>query len=386
MDEKNSLNTLDSEKISASDANNENFSDIIKNDNIIEIQEKLVDVKKEERHITKLEILKKLSPGTGLREGINDIVNGRRGALIVIGGKDSNIYEGGFNVNCKFTSKRLAELAKLDGAIILSEDFKKILVVNALLVPDRSFSTNETGTRHQAAERTAKQTGGVVIAISERRGTISVYYGNFKYVLQNTEDLLRKTTETLQILEKQREVFDELLTNLNVLEMTNLVSTNEVCTILQRLEMISKMSEIINEYIVELGREGLIVRMRMRELTKGIEKNQELILEDYFTKPGKIMQFFKNISFDELLDSEEILQILFASSENKRVVAKGYRILEKSSLSDNEINALIAKFKSLNEILEANEASLKKVLREKSESFKKEFDNLREQIMIGGKI
>src|SRR3989344_1785919 len=362
----------------------ESIIEVPRIDTEIKSRPRLQDLKRE-RQILKLEILKKLSSGTGLREGLNHIVAGNMGALIVVSNENvNNIFKGGFKVNCKFTSKRLAELAKMDGAIILSEDFKKILVVNALLVPDRSFSTNETGTRHQAAERTAKQTGGVVIAISERRGTISVYYGNFKYVLQNTEDLLRKTTETLQILEKQREVFDELLTNLNVLEMTNLVSTNEVCTILQRLEMISKMSEIINEYIVELGREGLIVRMRMRELTKGIEKNQELILEDYFTKPGKIMQFFKNISFDELLDSEEILQILFASSENKRVVAKGYRILEKSSLSDNEINALIAKFKSLNEILEANEASLKKVLREKSESFKKEFDNLREQIMIGG--
>ena len=169
----------------------------------------------------------------------------------------------------------------MDGAIILSDDFKKILFSNTLLTPDRTITTLETGTRHQAAERTARQINGLVIAVSERKQQITIYYGNSKYVLQNTEELLRRATETLQILEKQREVFDELLNNLDVLEVTNLVSVADVCRILERLEVIRKMANIINEYIVELGREGVIVRMRMREITRGIEKGQEEIIKDY---------------------------------------------------------------------------------------------------------
>ena len=129
-----------------------------------------------ETKLNKLDILKKLSPGTGFRTGLNDIVNGGLGAIILVNNpKALSIFEGGFKVNCKFSSKRLAELAKMDGGMILSDDFKKILYVNTLFAPDRFISTNETGTRHQAAERTAKQTGGIVIAVSERRGTITVY-------------------------------------------------------------------------------------------------------------------------------------------------------------------------------------------------------------------
>ncbi|MFA7708106.1 MAG: DNA integrity scanning diadenylate cyclase DisA [Candidatus Pacearchaeota archaeon] len=347
----------------------------------------MVEPPKEDRKLTKLEILKKLSPGTGLRESLNDIVNGEMGAIILINNSNAaNIFEGGFKVNCKFTPKRLSELAKMDGGIILSEDFKKILYVNALFVPDRSLITNETGTRHQTAEKVAKQTNGLVIAVSERRGTITVYYGGSRYILQNTEDLLRRASETLRILEKQREVFDELLINLNVLEVTSLVSIADICSILQRLEMISKMAQIINEYIVELGREGIIVRMRMKEVTKDIDKKREEIFKDYLQKAAKARQFFDNLSFDGLLDAENIANLLFGDSSEKKIVPKGYRLLDKINLTEVELKNLIDAFKNLDGILEARDETLKKVLKNRTESFKEEFNKLREQIMLGKKI
>ena len=355
---------------------------------IVKIQESnVVEPPKEEKKLTKLSILKKLSPGTGLREGLNDIVNGRMGAIILISNPNSlNVFEGGFKVNCKFTAKRLAELAKMDGGIVLSEDFKKILYVNTLFVPDRTLNTSETGTRHQAAERISKQTNGLVIAVSERRGSITVYYGNARYVLQNTEDLLRKATETLRILEKQREVFDELLMNLNILEVTNLVSIADICTILQRLEMIRKMAHIINEYIVELGREGIIVRMRIREVTKGIDKKQDAIIKDYLQRPLRVRNFFDNLSFDGLLDAENIAHLLFGDSSEKKILSKGNRILSKTSLNNTEIRNLINFFKNLNGILEADEINLQRILKNHTEGFKEEFSKLREQIMLGKKI
>jgi len=171
-----------------------------KNENVIEIKEIKTADSLKEKQLTKLDILKKLSPGTGLRAGLNDIVSGKMGALIIVENPNSlDIFKGGFKINCKFTSKRLAELAKLDGAIVLSKNFEKIIYANTLLVPNSSLDTAETGIRHQSAERVAKQTGGLTIAVSEKRGKISVYYGNSRYVLQDTEQLLRRATETLQI-------------------------------------------------------------------------------------------------------------------------------------------------------------------------------------------
>lgn len=342
---------------------------------------------REARPLTKLDILKKLSPGTALREGLNDVLHAGMGALIVVENPNSlNIFEGGFKVNCKFSPKRLAELSKMDGAVILSEDFKKILYANTFLVPDRTINTSETGIRHQVAERTAKQIDGLVIAVSERRKEITVYYGNLRYVLQNTEELLRRATETLRILEKQREVFDELLTNLNILEVTNLVSVADICIILQRMEMIKKMANIINEYITELGKEGVIVRMRMREVSKGIGKEQEFIFRDYINKLGKAESFFEKLSFEGLLDVENIVRFLFGGSTETRAIPKGYRILSRTSLRDNEISSLINNFKNFDGVVNADEDKLRKVLGERAEDFQKDFLKLKEQIMIGKKI
>ncbi len=342
-----------------------------------------IDFRKQKK-LTKLNLLKKLSPGTGLRQGLDSIAQSGKGALIVINnGKLSGIFQGGFKINCKFTPKRLLELAKMDGSIILSEDYKKISYANALLIPDKNLTSNETGTRHQAAERTAKQIMGLVIAISERRREITIYFGGFSYVLQETSELLRRATETLQILEKQREIFNGLLSNFNILEMTNLVSVRDVCNILKRLEMIKKMSEIINGYIVELGKDGIIVRMRMKELTKDLPKKRDEIIQDYFSKPVRVNRFFESLSFDGLLDEENISRLLFGESFEKEINPKGIRILNKTNLNKNEIKNLIDFFGNLNNILSANEIGLKRILKSNAENFKKELDNLREQILLG---
>lgn len=339
----------------------------------------------QERKLTKLDILRKLSSGTELREGLDNIVSGGLGALIVVSNlKVHNIFQGGFRVNCKFNSKKLAELAKMDGAIILSEDFSKILHANALLIPDNSLSSFETGVRHQAAERASKQTNALVIAVSQRKKGITIYYGNSKYVLQPTEALLRRATETLQILEKQREVFNELLINQNVLEITNLVSVSDVCRILQRMEMIKKMANIINEYILELGKDGVILRMRMRELIRGIEKEETLIVRDYLNDFDKTKKFFDELNFEEILDLESIVNFLFDKPSDESISSKGYRILSKTLLNKEDIENLISEFGNLNEILNTEE--LERVLGDRTENFKKDFLNLKEQIMIGKSV
>src|SRR3989344_5005798 len=264
-----------------------------------------------QRPLTKLEILKKVSAGTELRNAINDIVHGRLGALVVLSNqKVFDCFQGGFKVDCEFTQRRLVELAKMDGAIILSPDFKRILYANTLLTPDTGLPSFETGIRHQAAERTSKETNSLVIAISQRRGETTIYNSNFKYLLQPTEDLLRRATENLQILEKQRDVFNELLTNLNILELTNLVSIGDVCKMLQRIEMIKKMTKIINEQIIELGEDGIILRMRMREVIRGIEKEDEFIIKDYIKNKERFREFFDSLNFEEILDIEQIAKNL----------------------------------------------------------------------------
>ncbi|MBU3913326.1 MAG: DNA integrity scanning diadenylate cyclase DisA [Nanoarchaeota archaeon] len=335
------------------------------------------------------DILKIVSPGTSLRIALDDILRAENGALIVVmNEKVSEILEGGFRVNCGFTPQRLTELSKMDGAVVLSEDLKKILYANVLMIPSPEIPTGETGTRHKAAERVAKQAGTLAIAVSERRKKITLYYSDINYVLRNAEEILRRATETLQILEKQREIYDDLLTNLNVLEVTGLVSISDVCNLLQRTEMINRVEDTIRKSIVELGRDGSIIKMRLKELTRGTEKTEQLILKDYVNNPERLRQLISDISFDDLLDTEGIAKLLFNRNSDESTHPRGHRVLSRTNLSEGDVNLILSNFKDLNSILGASANDFSKIFTSAdfAASLQKELAVLRENIMVGKKI
>ena len=200
------------------------------------------------------DILKLIAPGTPIREGLENILKAKTGALLVMGDSKEvlDIVDGGFNINEDYTSSRLYELAKMDGAIVLSGDLKKILYANAQLIPSPEILTRETGTRHRTAERTAKQTGALVISISQRRNIITVFKGNFRYTIQDTSKVLTKTNQALQTLEKYKKVFDSKLNILNEYEFNDIVTLDNVITAIQRAEMVMKIVEEVKRGIYEL--------------------------------------------------------------------------------------------------------------------------------------
>ena len=143
----------------------------------------------------------------------------------------------------------------MDGAIVLSSDLKKILYANAQLIPSPTIETQETGTRHRTAERTAKQTGEIVISISQRRNVITIFKGNIRYLLEDTSKVLTKANQALQTLQRYKNVFDEKLITLNAYEFNDIVSLENVITAIQRAEMVMKIAEIVQRQIYELGEE-----------------------------------------------------------------------------------------------------------------------------------
>ena len=149
-------------------------------------------------------ILKLMSPGTALREGLDNILRAKTGGLVVIGDGEEvmNLVDGGFNINSEYSPAYVYELAKMDGAIVLSGDLRRIICANTQLVPDHALTTYETGTRHRTANRVAKQTGNIVVAISQRRNIITIYKGDLKYVLQESSIILARANQAIQTLEK----------------------------------------------------------------------------------------------------------------------------------------------------------------------------------------
>lgn len=158
-----------------------------------------------------------------------------------------NIVDGGFNINEEYTSSKLYELAKMDGAIVLSGDLKRIVFANAQLIPSRDIETRETGTRHRTAERTAKQTGELVISISQRRNIITIFKGDFRYILEDTNNVLNKANQGIQTLERYKKVFDNKLSILNEYEFNDIVTLKNVIDVIQRAEMVMRISDEIKK-------------------------------------------------------------------------------------------------------------------------------------------
>lgn len=197
----------------------------------------------EQAEKTLLQVLRTVAPGTQLREGLENVLRAKNGGLIIIGDTPEvmQIAEGGFVINADFTPASLYELAKMDGAIILSKDTKKILAANTQLVPSQNIPSSETGIRHRTAERVARQTGNLAIAISQRRGVITIYKGTLKYVLKDLGVILTKANQAIQTLEKYRSVLDKVLVVLSILEFEEAATLYDVTKVIQRVEMVLRV-------------------------------------------------------------------------------------------------------------------------------------------------
>lgn len=337
-----------------------------------------------------LGILRSIAPGTALRTAIDNISRSGRGAIIVISNPEeiSSVIKGGFEVDCKFTHQKLFELCKMDGAVLIDRDMNKIIAANVLLVPDPNIPTEETGTRHQAAERTAKQAKQLVLAISEKKKTITLFHGDKRYVLRETQELLSRAGEESRMLEKHRDIFNELILKLNLLEFSNMVSLSDVISVVQRAEIISRISSIIKNYIVELGEEGTLVRMQLRELIKNVEDEELLILKDYSKKDMYATKVdLSDLSIHKLTEQKNIMEFM-GYDKDERLMPHGHRILSKTILRDEEVVDIIKRFENLQSIIEGPSKLYESeiVNKSKAAALQTELLKIRDDVMLGKKI
>ena len=319
------------------------------------------------------EILKLIAPGTPIRDGLENILKAKTGALIVISDTREvlDLVDGGFRLDIDYTSSRLYELAKMDGAIVLSADFKKILYANTQLIPDSSIITTETGTRHRTAERTAKQTGALVISISQRRSIITIFKGNERYVLEDTSKVISKANQALQTVEKYKKVFDSKLSLLNEYEFNDIVTLENVIISIQRAEMVRKMVEEVERAIFELGDEGRLLEIQLKELVGDLENEELLIVKDYMSPskkklPDKILEEIEKLNHEDLMKSDKIAKMLgyqdFENYDEVGVYTRGYRVLNKiPRMPSNIVDNLVKSFKSFQHILAADIPQLDEV-------------------------
>ncbi|CAH1219829.1 DNA integrity scanning protein DisA [Paenibacillus plantiphilus] len=311
------------------------------------------------------QLLQMVAPGTAFREGLDNVLRAKTGALIVVGYSPEvmEVVDGGFSINCDFSPNYLYELAKMDGAIILSEDRRRVLYANTQLIPDSSISSIETGIRHRTAERVAKQTGKLVVSISQRRNVITLYQGQLRYSLKEMGVILTKANQAIQTLEKYKVVLNQSFTNLSALEFEELVTLHEVAHVIKRVEMVIRVKMEIKRYVNELGTEGRLISMQMEELVGGVEEEAWFLLKDYAKEPQEekireLRSAIRRLNSDELLEVNSIIKLLGYSvsgaAAEEMISPRGYRLLSRiPRLPAVIMNNLVEQFQHLPHILMA---------------------------------
>lgn len=318
------------------------------------------------------DVLKMLAPGQVLRAGIDFILKAQTGGLMVLGDPEAvlKVADGGFSLDVDVTPNSLYELAKMDGAILLTADGKRIFFANVQVVPDPTIPTTETGTRHRSAERMARQTGCTVICISESRNMVTVYFGDQKYVLQDLPVLLAKASQALQTLEKYRRVYEKAVEELDEMELEDFVTVGDVVGCVEKAEMVLRVGEDVERSILELGSESRLVSLQMEQLISGTVEELQLILRDYAQGRKDAEKLFKDIrraSLKDILNGIYLADLLgFGTGQEaleQHITPRGYRILRKlprlnQPLPVSIIEKIINTFGNLQGIIQATPAEL----------------------------
>ncbi len=329
-----------------------------------------------------------LIPGEPLRNGIDLIADKKTGALIVIGTtpKLEKLSSGGLNLNnCIFTAEMLSELSKMDGAIIVDAEVTNILKANVHLNPSDIIETSQTGTRHRTAERVSIETGLNVVAVSEESSTIKVFNGKTVTELEDSSTIFGRVNESLQSVDRTRRRFDDAVLELGELEIENTLTNQQVLEVIQRGELLGRLSQQVRNEAVDLGEDSGLVMIQIDSLESGVRNTLNLVLKDHlpakkFRNINKAVEELSNLTYEELNTIQHLGSVLFMEPLDEISVSKGYRVLGRlPGLPDNLHDSLIQKFKTLPNLLNASTEKLFEVEgigRSRAQQLREYFDTL----------
>jgi diadenylate cyclase len=273
-------------------------------------------------------------------------------------------------LDAEFSPQRLAELAKMDGAIILASDASRIARANVHLVPSPNVPTAETGTRHRTAERVARSIDVPVIAVSEDLSVITMYRNDSKRALDSVARLLNRANQALQTLERYRDRLDIVTNALTASEVEDLVTVRDVVTVLQRAEMVRRIAEEIEEYIVELGSDGRLVLLQLEEMMAGVEDERRQVVRDYLPDDDQgladdAVASLGELSTERVLSPQVVASLLRLGDGidlESGLQPRGYRLLARiPRTADSTVSALVRRFATLQKIIRSEVAELELV-------------------------
>jgi diadenylate cyclase len=310
--------------------------------------------------------LEAVAPGTELRDGLERILAGRTGALIVLGFDETvdALCSGGFELDVPFSATRLRELAKMDGAVVLDFAAGRIVRAAIQMLPDPSIPTTESGTRHRTAERVARQTGFPVISVSQSMNMAALYVHGLRHVLLDPEELAGRAKQALDTLESYRAKLDEVEASLSALEVEDLVTARDVAAVAGRQEMVWRIGHEVADILAELGTQGRLLRLQFEELISGIGAGRLLLVRDYTAggapggDPQEELNRLAAVDSAALIEPEAVAGALGLISPGLEADAgvspRGFRLLSRvPGLSEEQACRTVRHFGTLQAILGA---------------------------------
>lgn len=305
-------------------------------------------------------VLKLLSPGTYLREGIDYIIQSKTGGLIVLGDTPEilDLTEGGFQINCPYTPTSLYELAKMDGAIILSEDTKRIVRANVTLRTNPTIPSNETGLRHRSADKFARQSEHVVLAVSRSRNTLTLYFKDQHYIFRERPTLLSGANQTMLVLTRYLKALHNAIAILNWAELSGNATLADVVSAIQLSERARRAEQELEYYRIELGTQAQSLQYVIPELTTEIE-NGLLVIKDYYHESlcdaSKAFGTISGLDAHSLADQSNISEALGYSRDVRNTFEvlepRGYRMLSQvPRIPVSIVENIVRKFKTLDRV------------------------------------
>jgi diadenylate cyclase len=335
-----------------------------------------------------LEVLRKLAPGTELRNGIERIIQHGSGALVVLGGGSAvdALCTGGFSIrDTSFSEQRLAELAKMDGAIVLDDNAERILRANVHLIPDATIPTRETGTRHRTAERMAIQTGSPMVSVSEGRKIAVVFTAEGRHELESPVTVLPRVNQLVQTLDRFRRRLDLAVELLTRQELEGSSSYRSAVSIIQRAEIIHRLGSEVDDLTVALGEEGTLVRFQAVDLLQGVEVLANLVIADYAPRRRrrKTLDDLAGLSITDVHDADAVAEVFGFKDLDEPAQTAGYRILGGvPGLPSGVKIGLVSHFRNLGRMMGASAEQLGRVEgvgRARAHQLRSFFDQLQQE-------
>lgn len=282
------------------------------------------------------ELLSQLAPGTPLRLGIERILQQRKGALMILGHDQrvDMVCRGGFRLeNCEFTPARLAELAKMDGGLVLADSLSEIVAANVHFTPDIDLPTDETGARHRTAQQLARQLGKPVVAVSELRFVATVFHDGQKVELEPPTEIAARVNQEMFSLDRLRRRLDDRVQYLSHLEVTGLSTYRVVTEVISQAELIRRVGMSVEMKTITMGGEGRLVSLQLSDLMRGVTDLREMTIHDYIRlrrRVNAVAKQLEELSDHDLSVLQRVGRVLGFRELDEAVQPRGFRVLSQA--------------------------------------------------------